>query len=164
MRIATKRDHGFTLLELLIVVAIIGLLAAIVVVALNGAREGGRDGGRKTQVQEFIKALELYYSDNGVYPAPGGTPSYPVDFASVESELSGSGYLRAIPEDPLYGDAGYQYCVSPDQSSYTIAVNTEEDGDGSDFCHVTRGTGSDFGCASFIADGAVAADQCTTRF
>jgi prepilin-type N-terminal cleavage/methylation domain-containing protein len=63
------RKRGFTLVELLVVIAIIGLLSSVAVVALGGARVNARNAQRKANLTQITKALELYYSDNGVYPS-----------------------------------------------------------------------------------------------
>ena len=60
--------RGFTLIELLVVIAIIGVLASVVLVSLSGARDKGFNARRVAQVEEFLKALELYHSDHGSYP------------------------------------------------------------------------------------------------
>jgi type II secretion system protein G len=72
-----KRDlkkSGFTIVELLIVVVVIGILAAIVIVAYNGVQARARDARRLADIQTVNKALQLYYIDNGSYPitAPSG--------------------------------------------------------------------------------------------
>ncbi len=59
---------GFTLIELLVVIAIIGVLASIVVVATGQSREKSRNAQILQQVDQYSKALELYYSDNRRYP------------------------------------------------------------------------------------------------
>ncbi len=62
--------YGFTLIELLVVIAIIGLLASVVLVALNGVRQKARDTQRIANIQQVVKALQLYYQDHGQYPNP----------------------------------------------------------------------------------------------
>lgn len=54
--------HGFTLLELLIVIAIIGLLASVITVAMNSTREKGKDAAIKAQMSEARKEAELYFA------------------------------------------------------------------------------------------------------
>ena len=62
------KNKGFTIVELLIVIVVIGILAAITIVAFNGIQERGRDSGRITKLQAMAKAIELYRIDNGRYP------------------------------------------------------------------------------------------------
>lgn len=60
--------EGFTLIELLVVVSIIGLLASVVMVALNSARAKSRDAKRIADISQMQKALEMYYDEKGYYP------------------------------------------------------------------------------------------------
>lgn len=62
------KQKGFTIVELLIVIVVIGILAAIVVVAYNGVQGKSRDSARIAKVKSISKAIELYYIDNGRYP------------------------------------------------------------------------------------------------
>ncbi len=64
-----KTNSGFTLIELLVVIAIIGLLSSVILTSLNAARAKARDGARVSQLSEIRNAMELYYADNGCYPA-----------------------------------------------------------------------------------------------
>lgn len=59
--------QGFTLVELLIVVAIIGILATVVLISLNDARTKARDVRRLADVRQVALALELYYNKVGSY-------------------------------------------------------------------------------------------------
>ena len=70
MRFPYNKKQGFTLLELLVVIAIIGVLSAVVLASLNGSRVKARNASVLAQMDEYIKALNLYYHDNqGVYPS-----------------------------------------------------------------------------------------------
>lgn len=67
-----KNTKGFGLVELLVVISIISLLATIAISSFNSARVKARDLKRKLNVNQYRKALELYYIDNGFYPATFG--------------------------------------------------------------------------------------------
>jgi len=66
------QPKGFTLIELLVVISIIALLATLAIVAVNQARAKGRDALRVNTLNQFRKALELYYNDHNKYPTSGG--------------------------------------------------------------------------------------------
>ena len=87
----TKTSRGFTLVELMVVLAIIGLLSSIVLVSLNAARIKARDATRKSQVSEFKTALELYYSRNGNYPCGNSFCAIGVAPLSSASPLNTAG-------------------------------------------------------------------------
>ena len=63
MRFPYNKKQGFTLLELLVVIAIIGVLSAVVLASLNGSRVKARNASVLAQMDEYIKALNLYYHD-----------------------------------------------------------------------------------------------------
>jgi prepilin-type N-terminal cleavage/methylation domain-containing protein len=61
-------NKGFTIVELLIVIVVIGILAAITIVAYNGVQSRARDTRRLQEISSVYKAVLLYYTDNGSYP------------------------------------------------------------------------------------------------
>ena len=65
---AKHKQRGFTIVELLIVIVVIAILAAITVVAFNGVQARSRDNARIAKITGIAKAIELYYVDNGRYP------------------------------------------------------------------------------------------------
>lgn len=88
---------GFTLVEILIVVVILGILAAIVVPQFTNAANESRVGNVATQVSTIETQLELYAArNNGTYPALS-------DQASWETLVT-DGYFKAIPRNPFTGD------------------------------------------------------------
>jgi len=93
-----KTKQGFTLIELLVVIAIIGLLATLSIVALNTARARARDAKRVADVKQMQTALELYFNDNGQYPATGAvTAGNPI---SSSSNI----YMGVVPSAPTPSD------------------------------------------------------------
>ena len=64
----SKQRQGFTLIEILIVVAIIAILASVVLVGLGPTQQAGRDARRLSDIREAQNALELFYNKCGYYP------------------------------------------------------------------------------------------------
>ena len=67
LRLKIKKTLGFTLLELLIVIAIIGILITIVLVSLSASRQKAQTAKRLEEMHQIQNALELYFSINGRY-------------------------------------------------------------------------------------------------
>jgi prepilin-type N-terminal cleavage/methylation domain-containing protein len=63
-----NKNNSFTLIELLVVISIIGLISSIVLVNMGEARGRGKDGKRFQDIQQIVKALQLYWADYGEYP------------------------------------------------------------------------------------------------
>lgn len=65
------KQFGFTIVELLIVIVVIAILAAISIVAYNGIQDRARTTSIKSDLNSLNKAIQLYYADNGLYPVTG---------------------------------------------------------------------------------------------
>jgi len=114
---------GFTLVELLIVVSIIGILSGIVVSVINPNKIRGRarDGVRKNDIAVVKGALELYYAENNTYPASGTIP-----FGGAWTVGSVT-YLRAVPQDPYYSqNSSYSYCYQKVGNGYVLCTKVED--------------------------------------
>lgn len=68
LKLQKKLQAGFTIIELLIVIAIIGILATLVLTNFQGAQAKGRDTVRKNDINSVYQKLEEYYNENGGYP------------------------------------------------------------------------------------------------
>lgn len=69
-----KAKNGFTLLELIVVIAIIGSLAAIFTTTYPASQRKARDATRKSDIKQYQTGLEVYANkNNGVYPSSGGS-------------------------------------------------------------------------------------------
>jgi hypothetical protein len=111
-------------------------------------------------VLEVLKALELYYSTNGEYPLWNGSAGAGGALSDIAVDFYGAGkFIRKLPAEAV---ARYYYCISTDKRSMLFAVNTEQDKGGSNFCRVTRGPATSFGCDVWQA--ANASSLCQTRF
>ena len=83
-----KRESGFTLLELIIVIAIIGILATIAMPALKDVPRRANEAVLKTNLHTLRDVIDQYYGDKGKYPT------------SLQ-QLVETGYLRRVPNDPM---------------------------------------------------------------
>ncbi|MGB3945217.1 MAG: prepilin-type N-terminal cleavage/methylation domain-containing protein [Candidatus Saccharimonadales bacterium] len=123
---APRRDRirGFTIVELLIVIVVIGILAAITIVAYGNVSSRARDSARSEDISGVMKAIELYRLDNGVYPNPCGGNDVGCALAGLSTYLVPT-FISRLPTDPGNGSA-YQYVKGPDANqSYGILVDYE---------------------------------------
>lgn len=63
-----RKEKGFTIVELLIVIVVIGILAAIVIVTFTGVQKKARDSERTTDVNNVYSQLEVFFADKTYYP------------------------------------------------------------------------------------------------
>jgi prepilin-type N-terminal cleavage/methylation domain-containing protein len=103
--IATRR-RAFTLLELLVVVAIIGIIAAIVYPNISGSRGKARDAQRISDLGQLQFALQLYYDRCGQYPNSLGTGTS----VGCPTGVTLDSFIAQIPTVPQTG-AGYDYTL-----------------------------------------------------
>lgn len=75
MRKLYERQTGFTLVELLIVIVVIAILAAMSVVAYRGVQNRANDSAVQSDINNFVKKILIYQAEQGEYPAGTGGPS-----------------------------------------------------------------------------------------
>ncbi len=134
MKINQNKNNrsGFTLIEMLIVVAIIGILAGAVLVGLGPVQRQGRDSRRIADLRQVQNALELYYNKCGYYPgaaqaaSPCGAFSQINSWASLSAAVTGSTLgVNKVPNDPSSG-RNYFYGTNGTGSSYAIGATLED--------------------------------------
>lgn len=129
--------RSFTLIELLVVIAIIGLLSTVVMVSVGSLRADARDAKRKADLNQMIKALDLYHLDNSKYPVGSGAADRIKGNewrtfiqggcnSAVYDALNGT-YLAQVADDP---DSNYHYFYEADgKDAFWIASHLENTGD-----------------------------------
>lgn len=101
-----KKSKGFTLLEILVVVAIVGILAALFVPIIAGAMQKAKQKGTMQDMNTLAKALTEYITDHNIAPVQDGPLSSATAFYSA---LSGF-YLKVLPQNDQWGTAFNVYC------------------------------------------------------
>jgi general secretion pathway protein G len=116
-----NNTKGFTLIEVLMVIAIVGILASVVVASLSGSRAQGRDSKRVTDIERIALALDLYHSHCRQYPAPTGTA---LDLTAHNGSCTGvtlQDFLPGpVPVDPKGG--AYVYATNGAGNSHSTYV------------------------------------------
>jgi prepilin-type N-terminal cleavage/methylation domain-containing protein len=113
-----KNKKGFTLLELLTVIAIVGLLSVMGFINVPRQIKKSHDAKRKTDIHEMQVALESYFVDSQSYPAT--LPAKGLPLTSPDGQTV---YLNRMPADPLTRDPYlYTYWATPAATPETYIV------------------------------------------
>jgi general secretion pathway protein G len=119
MKPRRQAQEGFTLIEIMVVIAIIGLLATLVVQSLRGATDRAKRTKAMADIAELKTALDRYYIDNGSYPTGDQGLNALVTASGQGAQATNyeeGGYIRRIPADPW----GNPYVYSSDGNNYTL--------------------------------------------
>lgn len=125
-----KKTHqgGFTLLELMVVLVILGALIGLVAPNILGRADEAKVSVAKTQIRNIMSALNLYKLDNGQYPSTSqglqALVTKPTGFPEAKNWKS-DGYLGKLPKDPWGNDFLY---ISPGSDGDYDLVSLGADG------------------------------------
>ena len=129
-----NNKKGFTLIEILIVVAIISILAGIVLIGLRPGLGSARDARRQAELKQIQTALQIYYNRFGSYP-------------SALIDLINEGVARTIPDDP----SGAAYGYSTTGADYMLGTMFETPRSNSIKDHVNVGSAGAVTCTELNA-------------
>lgn len=123
-----KKNAGFTLVEIVLVIALIGVSATAIISLIDPVQQFRKtnDAKRKSDLRQLQSALELYRADQGAYPVAGAWPG----LTCGNSLSSGvATYMQKIPCDPLQSSpqntGNFYYIYGSDGSYYRLVACLE---------------------------------------
>lgn len=111
-----RQNKAFTLIEILVVAAIISLISSIIVSSVDDARSSARDAQRQTDLNSIRSGMAIYFDNNGHYP-------------SNYTELENAEIMSQIPVDPVEG-VRYPFATSTDDFDICIVTCMEDSANG----------------------------------
>ena len=136
--VRNKKNHGFSLLELIVVIAIIGVLLAIGTVAFSTAQRKSRDARRRGDMKAWQDALEQSYAENNQ------------SYLNASNQCNTENLNNVIPTDPKnVAPHVYTYSCTSTPVGYCLCARLEEDGSGNSAasCNYT-GSPKNYFCVS----------------
>ena len=114
-----KRQKGFTIVELLIVIVVIGILATLVIVTFTGIQQKARNTKRQTDINAVDSHVEAYFTENGYYPT----------LAHLNDATWRSTNMKGLAVDALKDPKGSASTLasSPAASVYSYEVTNDSD-------------------------------------
>lgn len=135
-----RKQSGFTIVELLIVIVVIGILAAIVITTFTGVQKKGRDADRKSDINAIYSQVEVYFAQNSKYPT----------LANLNDDTWRDANVKGLTDDAIHapnsttdlaatgtGTDYYVYSATPancdngtngDCTGFTLTANLEAGG------------------------------------
>lgn len=126
------KQTGFTLLEVMVVVVILGILASFVVPNLLGNKEKADQQKAVTDIVALENALDMYKLDNSMYPTTDqGLEALVTEPSQAPRNYRQGGYIKRLPKDPWGNE--YQYMSPGDHGNidiFTLGSDFQEGGEG----------------------------------
>ncbi len=127
-----NNQDGFTIIELLVVITVIGILSSAAYVGFGSIKAGARDNTRISDLSMIKTALSLYYIDNGddpnnPYPVVG--PEISIGDGTVNDQYFSTAlvprYIKVLPKDPLYPQEYYRYKATNSPDAFIFCAKME---------------------------------------
>ena len=129
-----RRSTGFTLVEIMVVVVILGILAVLIVPRVLGRSDEARQAAAKHDIATIMQSLKLYRLDNGRYPTNDqGLQALVTKPTSARAPSNWKPYLDKLPKDP-WGNT-YQYLspgVHGEVDVFSLGADNQPGGTGAD--------------------------------
>jgi general secretion pathway protein G len=132
-----KKQKGFTLMELIVAMAILAILTTGGLTTYTRSLKRGRDAQRKSDLSQIQKALELYFNDKSSYPLDNGSGQIGSDACqgstcvwgtSAFEDSTGTVYMKLLPQDPIESQS-YFYRADTDGLWYQLYAKLENNDD-----------------------------------
>ena len=135
-------QSGFTLVEILIVIAMLSVIATVLMSTLNPLEQikKGTDAKRKSNLEQIQRALEMYYHDNNAFPASSGDYKIMVGATAYLWGDPWLPYINELPRDPSPGQSYIYYSpASSNGQTYYLYASLERGGKDPDACNDGNG-------------------------
>ena len=131
---SSRGDRGFTLIEILVVIVILGILAALIVPRVMDRPDQARAVAAKADIAAIMQGLKLYRLDNGSYPSSDQGLQALVkkpERGEIPRNWKSGGYLERLPKDPWESD--YQYLnpgIRGEVDVFSLGADRQPGGEG----------------------------------
>jgi prepilin-type N-terminal cleavage/methylation domain-containing protein len=117
LRMPFKKESGFTIVELLIVIVVLAILAAITIVAYNGIQDRAKAAQAMSGAEQYIRALQVYAADKGAYPTT-------INIACFDGTVACNGAANAAASTALLNGLKLYASGIPIAMPYTTTLFT----------------------------------------
>jgi prepilin-type N-terminal cleavage/methylation domain-containing protein len=129
-----QKKSAFTLIEMLVVIAVVSMLTSYVILLLSRSKANSRDAKRESDIKQIQEGLSIYVTSQGFYPVCLGEEVINGVNDCLSTALLATNSMTGMPTDPLMRAAGacgvadsYAYCYISDGFTYIIRYALETD-------------------------------------